>query len=142
MARRTIIRGDSYTHRRPVFRITLTDSRGNPIDLSGHTIRATYKTRATSLEDDPLDIFAPIRHELVVDTMGVVIKENGLVLDGPARSGRIAEYLSTSETRSLPLESELYGDIEITDPYGNVFTYLLEDHLFAVDGYTHRSHSN
>lgn len=140
MAVRELVRGDSYTHRRPVFRFTLADIRGKALDLTGYTIRATFKSRQTSLEDDPLDVFAPIRHELVIDEYGVPQKENGLVLDGPVESGRIAEYLTSDETRVLPLRVELFGDIELTDPTGAVFSYILEDRLYAIDGYTHRSH--
>ena len=70
MADRTIIRGDSYATRRPLWTITLVDEVSAAFDLTGCTVRTTYKTTLTDPTADPSDTSAEIAHTLIVDGTG------------------------------------------------------------------------
>lgn len=139
MATRTITRGDSYSLRRPLYQITFINAEGDPMDLAGCTIRTTYKAEQTTIEEDPEDIHAVIVHELVIDEAGLPVVEDGLYLIGDAVEGTIEERLTAAETKTLPLNTPLLGDIEIQDAAGEIFTWIVDEELVAVDGYTHRS---
>lgn len=139
MAQRSITRGDSYGLRRPLYEYEFINDLGESFDLAGCTIRTTYKPEKTSIEDDPEDMSAAIVHELVLDANGIPTKEDGLYLIGNALEGKIQERLSAQETKVLPLNTPLKGDVEVVDAAGEIFTWVLDEELVAVDGYTHRS---
>ena len=139
MAVRTIIRGDSYGIRRPLYTITLVDDLGNPFDLTGCTIRTTYKAVITTPVEDPTDTSAAIKHDLTIDGTGTPTTENGLHLVGPPTAGVIEEWLTSTESRALPTGMELVSDVELTDVNGEVFTWTFTDTLTAVDGVTNRT---
>ena len=139
MAVRTIIRGDSYALRRPLYTLTFVDELSNPFNLTGCTVRTTYKTASTSPADDPSDTNAPIKHTLTVDGTGTATLENGLYMIGLATAGVVEERLTATESRSLPLSTELLSDVELTDANGEVFTWVFTDTLLAVDGFTNRT---
>src|SRR5690349_9833116 len=111
MAVRTIIRGDSYGIRRPLYTITLVDSLGDPFDLTGCTVRTTYKTTVTAPTDDPTDTSAAIKHDIVVNGVGTPTAQNGLHMVGAAADGVIEERLTAVESRSLPLNTPLFSDV-------------------------------
>lgn len=138
MAERIIIRGDSYALRRPLYRIELLTQDGLPFDLTGCTVRTTYKPEATSPQEDPNDISAAIQHDIEIGGDGEPEREAGLYLVGDAEEGVIEERLTASESRSLPLDTSLYSDIELTDANGEKFTWIMTDTLRAVDAYTNR----
>jgi hypothetical protein len=139
MAVRTIIRGDSYQLRRPFYTYTFVDENDAPLDLTGCTIRTTYKTEKTDPTVDTTDTDAAIKHTIVIDTFGVATTQTGLYLVGAATGGILKERLSATESRALPLETALYSDLELTDFNGEVFTWVFDDTLVAIDGYTNRT---
>jgi len=139
MATRTIIRGDSYGIRRPLFTLTLVDESSNPFNLTGCTVRTTYKTVATDPTTDPTDADAPIKHSITIDGTGAVTDSDGLFLVGLVTAGVIEERLTAAESRVLPLEVDLISDVELTDQNGEVFTWPFTDTLRAVDGITNRT---
>lgn len=138
MAVRTIIRGDSYGIRRPLFTLTLVDGSGNPFNLSGCTVRTTYKTAATDPVADPNDTNAPIKHFITINSGGTMTSNSGLFLVGAATAGVLQERLTAAESKAMPLNTELLSDVELTDQNGEVFTWLFTDTLKAIDGITNR----
>jgi hypothetical protein len=139
MAIRTIIRGDSYGIRRPLFTITIVDGSSNPFNLASCTLRTTYKPVATDPTADPNDTGAPIKHFITINSGGTVTSNSGLFLVGAATAGVVQERLSSTESRAMPLNTELLSDVELTDANGEVFTWLFTDTLRAVDGITNRT---
>lgn len=139
MATRTIIRGDTYALRRPLFTITLVDENSDPFNLTSCTVRTTYKTAATSPDTDPDDTDAPIKHFITINGAGAVTDSDGLFLVGAATAGVLEERLSATESRAMPVNVELISDVELTDQNGEVFTWLFTDALKAVDGITNRT---
>lgn len=139
MAVRTIIRGDSYAIRRPLYTYTLVDDVGVPFNLTGCTIRTTYKSVLTPPETDPNDTSAPIKHTLIVDGSGNATTEDGLHLVGAASAGVVEEWLTATESRALPLATALISDIELVDQNGEVFTWMFDDTLQATEAVTNRT---
>ena len=139
MAVRTIIRGDSYALRRPLWTLTFVDELANPFNLTGCTVRTTYKTASTAPADDPNDTNAPIKHTIIINGSGTPTTQDGLFLVGAATGGIIEERLTATESRVLPLNTELLSDIEVTDASGEIFTWVITDTLKAVDGFTNRT---
>lgn len=136
---RIIIRGDSYGIRRPLYRITIFDDElMEPFNLSGCTVRTTYKPAKTTPQEDPTDETAPIKHTLVVDGSGTATTQNGIYLVGEAEAGIIEERLTAAESRTLPLDIPLFSDLEITDSNNEIFTFIQDGTLVAIDGYTNR----
>ena len=139
MAVRNIIRGDSYAIRRPFYTITLVDENSNPFDLRGCTVRTTYKAALTSPVEDPNDSTAAIKHDIVVNSSGTVTSQNGLFLVGPATAGVLSERLTATESRSLPLNTPLLSDVELTDQNGEVFTWSFTETVSGQDAVTSRT---
>lgn len=138
MPTRTIIRGDSYALRRPLWTITLVDENSNPFDLTGCTVRTTYKQTLTAPDADPTDTSADITHDITIDGTGTATAENGLYLIGLATAGVIEERLTAAESRVLPLATPLLSDVEVTDANGEIFTVKFADTLDTEEGVTHR----
>jgi hypothetical protein len=138
MADRQIIRGDDYGVRRPLFRITLYTDTMAPFDLTGCTLRTTYKAAKTTPNADPNDTGAAIKHTLIINESGSATTQNGLYLIGLASGGVIEERLTATESRTLPLNTKLFSDVEITDSLGEKATFFSEGSLTAIDGYTNR----
>ena len=136
---RTLIRGDSYAIRRPLYVITFVDDEATPLDLTGCTIRSTYKVAPTDPTIDDTDDGAYIKSTLVIDNDGDATTEDGLFLQSTASTGVVVQKLEASDTLALPLNIEIRGDIELTDPNGEVFTWILDEALVAIDGYTNRT---
>jgi hypothetical protein len=135
-----IIRGDSYALRRPLFTYALVDEDNLPFDLSGCTVRTTWKVERTDPTTDPTDTGAVLKGLLVVSGAGVATTQSGLYLVGPATAGTIQHRVSATETKALPLETAWISDVELTDVNGEVFTFLFEgDTLEAIDGITNRT---
>lgn len=117
MANREIVRNDSYQQRRPLYIIELdavdpaTGTTG-PLNLAGTTVRTTFKLVATDPVDDPNDTDAPIRADITIDSSGVATS-NGLVLVGAATAGKLAHYLSATQSRSLPLNQKWVSDVVV-----------------------------
>jgi hypothetical protein len=139
MAVRTIIRGDSYGIRRPLYTLTLVDTNSAPFNLIGCTVRTTYKAITTDPTTDPQDSGAPIKHSITIALDGTVSAANGLVLVGAPEDGVLEERLTATESRLLPLNTELVSDVELTDQNGEVFTWLFTDTIKAIDGVTNRT---
>ena len=97
----TIIRGDSYALRRPLYTYTLVDDQGNPFDLSGCTVRSTFKSEITPVDTDPNDDMAVIKHEVTIDAGGVQTYNDGLYLAGPATDGVLHDRFTSVETKLL-----------------------------------------
>ncbi len=135
---RVVIRGDTYSIRRPLYRITLLDDGGAPFDLSGSTVRSTFKPAPDNPADDPTDATAPIRHTLVVAANGTATTQAGLYLVGAAANGTIEQRLSATESAALPLGVKLVSDIELTDANGEVVTWLFTETLETREGITNR----
>ncbi len=84
MANTTIIRGDSYALRRPLFTHTFVDDNGDPFDLSGCTVRSTFKTATTDPTTDTTDTTAVIKATLEVSSLGIATTETMMYLVGAA----------------------------------------------------------
>lgn len=134
----TIIRGDSYALRRPLFTYTLVDDLGQPFNLAGCTVRTTYKPEIYTIEDDPVDASAPIRHMMVVDINGTVTSSDGLALSGPAANGVVLDRFNSYDTKQIPPDVRHIGDLQLTDANGEIFTWTWVDGLIAVDSVTNR----
>lgn len=137
MAEKIIIRGDSYTDLRPLYTYTLVNDQGQPFDLTGCTIRTTYKESTTDPNTDTTDATAAIAHDLIIDGGGNILASNGLIVVGDVTSGVIEEYLTSAETLALPLNASLSSDLELTTP-NEVVTFISDDTLKAIDAYTNR----
>lgn len=134
----TIIRGDSYALRRPLFTYTLVDEFGQPFNLAGCTVRTTFKPEVYTIEADPADASAPVRHMIVIDINGNVTSSDGLVLKGPAANGVVLDHFSSYDTKQLPSDTRLIGDLQVTDANNEVFTWTWSDGVIAVDSVTNR----
>lgn len=139
MANITILAGDSYSIRRPLFRYTLVGPDNQPFDLTGCVVRTTFKPTILGPEDDATDATAPIKHTLRVNGAGVATEQSGLALATTPAAGTIEERVTAAETRVLPLNVPLYSDIELTDANGEVFTWLFTDTLTVKSGVTNRN---
>lgn len=135
---RTIIRGDSYARRRPLYVYTLVDNDLEPLNLAGCTIRTTYRTSKATIQEDPADQSAVWKGTLRIDETGLPFVSEGMALRGPASGGVVEVHLSSTASRSLPLGVELISDLEVTDAMGEKFTFLFDETIIAVDGVTHR----
>jgi hypothetical protein len=136
-----IIRGDSYGASRPVYIYTLVDELLAPLDLTGYTIQTTYKPAITTIEEDASDTTAEIMHEIQFDGSGNVVYQDGIYIPtgSTVADGILHDRLTKVETAALPVGTELTADLQVTDPSGEVFTWLFDDTLVARDGVTHRA---
>ena len=139
MADVTIVKGDSYALRRPLFTHTFVDDVGAPFSLAGCTVRSTFKTATTDPSTDTTDSTAVIKATLVVSGLGVATSETKMYLVGPATDGVCELRLSASDTLALTTGTFWLSDVELTDGNGEVFTFLYSDRLTAVNGYTNRT---
>lgn len=135
---RTIIRGDSYAIRRPLYTYHFVNDQGGPFDLTGCTVRTTYRDNNATPQEDPNDEVVVWKATLVVDNQGIPTLENGMKLATTAEAGTVLEQLSADASRLFPLGVELKSDIELTDAVGEKFTFLFEERIVAQDGVTHR----
>lgn len=143
MANREITRGDSYQQRRPLYIIELdavdpaTGTIG-PLNLAGTTVRTTFKRVATDPIGDPSDTDAPIKADITIDAGGVATS-NGLVLVGAATAGKLAHYLSATQSRSLPLGQQWVSDVVVIfADTGEEISKRYSDTLSAADRITNR----
>lgn len=134
-----IYQGDSYESLRPLFTLTFLDDGGTPLDLSGYTVRTTFKISATDPADDPSDANAYIRHYIRLAADGSVIGNRGLLLRNVAEDGIIDQYLSSTESGLLPVDTPLYSDVELTTPLGEKITWVYDDPLVVLPAYTNRT---
>lgn len=135
----TIIRGDSYALRRPLYTYTLVDDENASFDLSGCTVRTTFKTVTTDPADDPTDASAALTGLLVVGSDGTPTTQTALYLVGDATAGTFEHRLTAAETAALPTGAAWVSDVELTDVNGEVFTWLFTETLTTVDGITNRT---
>ncbi len=133
-----IIRGDSYETLRPLYQYELKDENDDPFALNGCTIMVTFKPAITTIEADGDDTTARIAHEIQVAGGGSITYQNGLYVVGVVADGKIEQRLTPAETIDLPVGVELVGDIQLIDSNGEVFTWLFDEKLLAVDGVTNR----
>lgn len=139
MTDRVLIAGDSYQTRRAVFRYTLLTDTGAAFDLTGCTVRSTFKPALATITDDPTDTTAPIKATLIVSGAGAATTQTKLYLVGAATGGIVELRLSATETAALPLDTTLHGDAEVTDANGEVLTVLLVETVTVASGYTNRT---
>lgn len=136
----SIVRGDTYATRRPLFVYTLTDELAAPFDMTGCTIRTTSKVVPTDPNTDTTDEDAVLKGTLIVDGSGVATTEDNLFMIGAATAGIIEHRLTSAETLALPLNLSWSGDVEVTDANGEVSTFFFDsDTVTARDGYTNRT---
>lgn len=139
MTDRTLIAGDSYQTRRAVFRYALLDDAGTAFDLTGCTVRSTWKPSAVSITDDPTDTTAAIKATMIVDGAGTPTTQTKLYLVGAATVGTVELRLSAAETAALPVGATWIGDVEVTDNNGEVLTVKLVGKISTEDGITNRT---
>jgi len=136
----SIIRGDSYAVRRPLFTYELVDDANDPFDLTDCTIRTTWKVTTTDPASDPTDATAVLKGLLVVDDTGTATTEEGLELLGDATAGTIVHRVTSAETLALTAGVTWESDVELIDANGEKFTFLFSgDTLVATDGFTNRT---
>ncbi len=139
MADVTIIRGDSYALRRPLFTHTIVDDLGAAFNLTGCTVRSTFKTETTDPNSDTTDSTAVIKATLIINGSGTAMTETKMYLVGAASAGVCELRLSASDTLALATGTQWSSDVEIIDANGEVFTFSFTDKLSAIDGYTNRT---
>jgi hypothetical protein len=139
MAEKIIIRGDSYGLRRPIYTYEFLDADQDPLDLRGYKVQVTFKPAITTIEADGTDTTAKVKHEVQFGLGGAIVYQNGLYLVDTVLDGIIEDRWTKTETAALPVDTTLYGDVQLTDPNGEVFTWLFDETVKAVDGLTHRS---
>lgn len=135
---RTLIRGDDYAIRQPLYRYAFVDDTSAPMNLSGCSVFTTYKIAPTDPNTDAEDTEAPIKHHIKIDSDGNVIESQGLVLETVAEDGTILEQLTSDESKSLPLATPLKSDVQLIDANGEIFTWIMEEFITTIDGYTNR----
>ena len=136
----SIIRGDSYAIRRPLYTFEFVDEDGAPFNLAGCTVRTTYKAQTTPIDIDPDDQLAIIRHSVTIDFDGMP-SPNGIYLKGAASEGVVVDRLSSTETKAFVPGTLYVSDVQLTDANDEVFTWLFSDGLRAVEGITNRDAS-
>lgn len=94
----SIYKGDAVK-----FTVTVKDSNGSAVDLTGYTAKASLK--ANYSDDSPVDFVCTISN---------------------AAGGVVSVYLSPSTSSSLSL-SDYIWDFQLTEPSGDVRTYLTGD---------------
>ena len=134
-----IIRGDSYETLRPLYQYELLDDASAPLDLTSCTIMVTFKPTVTTIEADANDTTAVITHEIQISGAGAVTFQDGLYVVGTVAGGTLEQRLTPAETIALPVNTELHGDLQLIDANGEVFTWIFEETLIAIDGLTHRA---
>lgn len=137
---KTVIRGDTYVLRRKLFYIEIVDEDLNPFDLAGCTVRSTFKAAPTDPSVDTTDTTGYIKATIVFNEAGTVTSSSGLALqDGTtALDGMLVQTLTSTQSKALPVDVDLFSDVEITDADGEVFTVIMTGKLVAIDGYTNR----
>lgn len=139
MMPKEIFQGDSYESLRPLYTLTLLDDGGAPLNLTGYTIRTTFKLAATDPVDDPNDANAYIRHHIRIAADGTIASQKGLQLRNLPADGILDQYLSSAESGALPVDTPLYSDVELTTPLGEKITWVYDDPLIVLPAYTNRS---
>ena len=139
MANITVVRGDSYAIRRPLFPHALVDEVGEPFPLTNCTVRTTFKVSPTDPVADTTDETAVIKGTLIVDAVGVPTTQTKLFMVGAAADGTFELRLTASETRALPINAVWASDVELIDGNGETFTFFFTDTVSAIDGYTNRT---
>ena len=139
MADLQIVRGDSYALRRPLYTHLLTNANGTPFDLTGCTVRTTFKTETTDPNSDTTDSTAVIKGTLIVNGSGTATTETKMYMVGAATAGEVELRLSASDTLALATGTQWSSDVELTDGNGEVFTWVFTDKLSTIDGYTNRT---
>lgn len=140
MAEETLIRGDAYQTLRPLFRHVLADDAHAPFDLTGCTIRTTFKVAPTDPTTDTTDATATIKGVLIVDGTGVATTEDNLYMVGLATAGTFELRMTAAETLALPLNEQWLSDVKVWDSNDEPITFLFtETPLSAQDGYTNRT---
>ena len=135
----TLIRQDSYSTRRPLFTHTFVDDQGDPFDLTGCTVRSTFKTATTDSQTDTTDSTAAIKATLIVDGTGTATTQTKMYMVGAATAGVCELRLSSADTGSLAVGTFFNSDVEITDANGEVFTFPMTDRIVITEGYTNRT---
>lgn len=130
-----ILIGDTYDVGRPLWGFGFANENGSAFNLAKCTVLTTYKSEYS---DDPTDSDAHIKHHLVINSSGTVTSSNGLSLDGAAAQGKIKERFTSDETRELPPNVEVMGDVRLIDSNGEVFTFPLLENILPVQTVTNR----
>lgn len=148
MANRLIFKGDSYAIRRPFYIIPLTEVITNPdgtltprpFDLSGCTVRTTFKAAATPPDTDPADANAPIKADIAIAMDGTVTSSNGLVIPAglTAADGILHHRLTKEQTGGLTVGEKWVSDVQVTDALGEDFTKTFEETVEVILGITNR----
>lgn len=144
MTERSLIRMDDYySPQRPVFEYTLVDSSSGiiePFDMSGCTIRATFKVAPTEPNTDPTDTDAPLKADIAFGMDGSVTSATNWALPAgkTAADGILHLVASKAVTAGLPLNAPLKSDIQVTDAAGHNHTVILVGTLKATEGFTNR----
>ncbi len=139
---RTLVAGDDYVTLRPLYRHVLLDEDMLPRDLTGITIRSTYKPIVTDMATDPNDTDAPIKHTILVSSAPNQVS-GGFHIVGDPINGTFEQRLTSAETAALPLGTELRGDTELTIPVvdgpAEVLTWGWSETLEAMSSPTNRT---
>lgn len=134
----SVVRGDSYSSKRPIKRTTVYVSAGVPLNLAGCTVRTTIRSEMLSPLEDPTDSKAAWKGTLAVDSNGNATEQHNIFMIGPASAGTIEIRMYAYDSRKLPNVEELVGDIQITEPSGEVYTLPDRYKIVLSDGITHR----
>lgn len=135
-----IVRGDTYVLRRPFLVYDLVDDTLSPFDLTGCTIRTTWKVATTDPNTDTTDADGVLKGTLVVDGTGTATTEDGLYMVGLATDGTIEHRLPSADTLALDIGVTWVSDLEVTDANGEVSTFFFDgETATAIDGYTNRT---
>jgi len=144
MADIELIRGDSYALRRPLFTHTFSevDEDGVVIgafDLTGCTVRSTFKTVPTDSTSDTTDTTAVIKATLIVDGTGTATTQTKMYLVGAATDGVCELRLSATDTGAMITDTDFFSDVELTDANGEVITFVQPESIRVTEAYTNRT---
>lgn len=143
MTERVLFRQDSYpANKRPVYRYEFVDADLLPMNLASCTVRATFKVVPTDPNTDPTDTDAAITADITFDEFGAVsgTPTSWALPSGMTAADGVLELVLTSdETMTLPLATQLLSDVQITDADGDISTLIMVGTLSARDGFTNRT---
>lgn len=136
MAQITIYRTADYSISNPMWIIEIVDINGDPLDFAGYTFLNAYKVEAISVDDDPNDNTATIKHRITFNPAGVPTIEDGLYYVAP---GILTERFTAAETTTIPIDIPYITDMRVIYPNGEDAIIPVSDTVRSINPVTNRT---
>lgn len=141
---RVLTRGDDYWADRPVWTVTLVGvdpldpDNLTPFDLTGCTVRSTWRPGPIPPGEDASDTTAALAASIAFDGNGDVTASSHMILppDSSASDGVLLLVADRATTTAMPLTAGLRGDVQITDAADKVVSVPVLATLALIDLYT------